>query len=272
VNAEGIKKSLQWRLIAGKGKDDSKNNTGDGINVPIIALFLMIEKLGNNKVKIGARPCLSLLKLQEFKEVFKQFNIECFTDDLGSHTALFPRELGPNYQKLPQIIKDIHDVQDEVKAAGKAEIHRGKNIFADMAGWCFHLPPSGSDVPVKVCFKKEGEGEILSRNFNGKVFSSAFTPAAGDGMMTERFGPFKFLLYLDCHEKGIDFNLKKIWVFGWLPIPLFFGPKITAYERAAGPIYHFDVEITLPIIGRIIHYRGTLKMMAEREDILQIPE
>ena len=49
---------------------------------------------------------------------------------------------------------------------------------------------------------------------------------------------------------------------GWsafgVPLPLAFAPTSRAREWEADGRFHFDVPTALPLIGRIVHYRGWL--------------
>ena len=49
------------------------------------------------------------------------------------------------------------------------------------------------------------------------------------------------------------------WRLGPLPLPRALGPSTVAHEEIdAGGRFVFDVEIRLPVVGRIAHYRGWL--------------
>jgi hypothetical protein len=48
-------------------------------------------------------------------------------------------------------------------------------------------------------------------------------------------------------------------LFGW-PLPDFLRPRSHASETVgADGQFHFDVPIALPLIGTIVHYKGSLK-------------
>lgn len=57
---------------------------------------------------------------------------------------------------------------------------------------------------------------------------------------------------------GLAMHLTRWSVFG-LRLPLFLAPRIAAREYEADGRFHFDVRLTFPLIGGIVHYTGWLK-------------
>ena len=43
-----------------------------------------------------------------------------------------------------------------------------------------------------------------------------------------------------------------------VPLPRIFWPRVEAFESGEGGVYRFHVEIGLPLIGRLVRYRGSL--------------
>ena len=75
-------------------------------------------------------------------------------------------------------------------------------------------------------------------------------------------GPFHFRLRLVGSPDGIDLVPEAV-SFRGLTLPLWILPAITATERASADGKHlFDVRVSLPPFGRLVHYRGWLKPVA----------
>lgn len=163
-----------------------------------------------------------------------------------------------SYDLLPPEIKAMHHVQNALIAKGSVDITRGASCIAKLTAKCFGFPNEGNNIPAVVTFSKTPKGERLTRNYNGESFTSYFYDYPEPGHMIERFGPFWFLIKCLCNEQGIDMIIQKFWLWKIIPLPLCLAPKIDATERAVDGKYLFDVDIRLPLIGRIIHYRGWL--------------
>lgn len=52
-------------------------------------------------------------------------------------------------------------------------------------------------------------------------------------------------------------ELRRWTAFG-IPLPLFLGPRVEAFETAEGEDFLFDVAVAMPIAGPVVHYRGKL--------------
>jgi hypothetical protein len=48
------------------------------------------------------------------------------------------------------------------------------------------------------------------------------------------------------------------WSLVGIPLPLSWGPRSTAIESIQDGLFRFDVEISHPLTGLIVHYVGTL--------------
>jgi hypothetical protein len=76
--------------------------------------------------------------------------------------------------------------------------------------------------------------------------------------LVENFGPLDFHFRLDAGASGIKMHLAH-WTFLGLPLPLFLAPRSVAREWEEAGRFHFDVPISLPLIGRVVHYKGWLE-------------
>lgn len=153
----------------------------------------------------------------------------------------------------------MHDLKADMTANGIAEIERGRSLPARIAAALFGFPKAGQDVPVTVRFRIADGRETWQPTFAGRTFSSIQSEGTGrfDGLLAERFGPLTFGLALVVDDAKLWLVVRR-WTFLGLPLPLALSPGSRAHESAEGGRFHFDVEITLPLIGLIVRYRGWL--------------
>jgi Domain of unknown function (DUF4166) len=116
-------------------------------------------------------------------------------------------------------------------------------------------------VPVSVLVEQTQDGERWLRRYPGREMKSFMShPARGTRSLEERFGPFSFRMKISGREDGLDMHMVSARM-GPLPLPKFMTPKIKATERTNPKGEHlFDVSISLPLIGRIVHYAGWLTL------------
>ena len=77
-------------------------------------------------------------------------------------------------------------------------------------------------------------------------------------MLIERFGILDFALALVAENGRLSLIPRRWSVFG-IPLPKFLLPNGESFETQRDGAFHFNVEIALPLIGRIVAYKGRLR-------------
>lgn len=172
---------------------------------------------------------------------------------------LYRRLLGDDYDRLPQPIRSMHDIGQRLEAHGVADIRRGNNPISRLIASILRFPAEGRGVPVHIALERDGEREIWRRDFAGSKLTTIQEPGTGraDGLLVERFGPIAFLIRLVA--TGDELRLEPVTArFLGCPLPRWLLPIANAYEQTVGGRFVFDVDIALPVLGPLIHYRGHL--------------
>ncbi len=253
-DAGGGKAVRSWHLVA----------EGDvGPFIPSIGAALIVRKmLAGTRPAPGARAATHDLSLAEFERAFAGLGIVTGMRDDTAEPLLYKRVLGAAWNALPEQIRAMHE--GELVARGEATVERGTNPLARLIGAIIGFPRAGTRVPLRVRFTAEGDEEVWTRTFAGKSFSSRQFEGRGRHahLLCERFGPLNFPMALELVDGELDLVLRGWTAFG-IPMPAFLGPRVTAFENVddAGR-FHFHSDISLPLIGRIVHYRGWLVVHA----------
>ena len=77
-------------------------------------------------------------------------------------------------------------------------------------------------------------------------------------MLVERFGILRFTLALVQKDQRL-YLITRRWTCLGVPFPLWIGPKSDSYESVENGKFHFNVKISYPLIGLIVHYHGWLE-------------
>ena len=77
-------------------------------------------------------------------------------------------------------------------------------------------------------------------------------------LLVERFGPLAFGMALVVEGPKLSLKLCRWTAFG-IPLPMWLCPRSTAFESVEDGRFHFDVDISHPLTGPIVRYRGWLK-------------
>ena len=175
-------------------------------------------------------------------------------------TPLYQRLLGDRYTVLPPEVQALHDVRGTLVAEGRATVRRGRGLGGLLAA-VLSLPPAGADLPVRVTFTADGDREIWTRRFGGRVFRSV--QWIEDGCVVERL-PLGGLLVFRVHAApdALTLELVAVRAFG-IPLTGLLRPEVLGEERVVDGRFQFHVRVRLRGIGFVVAYKGTLVPVAE---------
>jgi hypothetical protein len=172
----------------------------------------------------------------------------------------FERLLGADLERLPAPVRRVHSLRAPLATSGRAEITAASGLPARSICWFAGLPRPGCDVDVSVTFAPtETGGEHWKRTFADRSYASTMNAGAGRdwGFLIEHFGVFDLRFQLSPSPEGLAWSL-----VGWrclrIPLPRWSVPQIKCVESADGERYTFDIDVTFPLIGWLMRYRGWL--------------
>jgi hypothetical protein len=169
---------------------------------------------------------------------------------------LYRRLLGPRFDELPPRVAELHDVTSISVWRGRADVERGRSLLSRLVATLFALPPAGRDQALEVTFTPDGGTELWARRFGDAVFRSLQYERRG--LLRERVGPSTFVFALATSADGLALKLEGVRFLG-LPLPGFLAPTVATFESEREGRYHFQVEASLPLLGRIVRYEGWLE-------------
>ena len=243
-------KMVRWSL---------KVERGDGPYVPVIPAAATIWALARGQAVTGARPAIGLLHIDDLKPWFDGLAITLKTSAFKKEVPLYARVMGESFAALPEITRRLHRGRPAITAEGEAAVVGAKSAAGRLIAKLFGFPGEASRVPVRVLIESRDGREYWTRFFNDKPMRSVMQ-RAGNGVIEESFGPIAIRLVLVGRPDGLDM-VRSTGRLGPIPLPSFLLPTIKAEERTEGGRRHrFDVEIGLPLIGRLVAYRGYLDL------------
>ena len=244
--AEGQPVERRWTLIA----DD-----GDGPEIPTLAIAPLAARILAGKEPAGARDAGEALELEDFAPAFDQLAISCAREEIAQPPPLYHRMMGPTFERLPPAVRAMHAVVRDGGASGEAEVTGAANPVGALIARIVGFPRAGR-YPLHVAFAEHDGVERWTREFGITRFISELSEA--NGRLAERFGPARFYFDLPADETGLTMVMRR-WSLLGLPLSLSLAPRSLAREWEEDGSFHFDVPIALPLIGRLVHYRGVLR-------------
>lgn len=195
--------------------------------------------------------------------------------ETASPAPLFQKALGAGFDDLPAPVRALHTVDGRHVWSGEARVTRGTSRLAGLLCRIIGFPPAADRTPVSVTIERRGEWEVWRRDFGGRLFETVLGPSGspGSGLVRERFGPLAFDIQLKQERGALAFPVSRSY-FLRMPLPGWLLPVSDTREHADGGRFHFDVQISLPGAGMLVHYQGWLMPQAEtaaQPETVQVP-
>jgi len=259
VRVEGMSKGgdaieRSWHLLA---------EGDDGPLIPSMAAEAIIRRRLSSGARPdpGARAATGAVTLADYERLFARRTIHTGIRraDRMRTAPLYQRILGSAWDALPAPIRIMHTVNGTLVAEGRGSVERGAGPLARLIGNLFRFPQAADDVPVTVTFTERDHTEVWERRFGDERFASIQSQGAGrsDWLVSERFGAFTVDLALVVEDRRLRLIVRR-WRLLGLPLPLCLAPMGDAFEFVEDGRFRFHVEITHPLTGRIVRYRGWL--------------
>lgn len=169
-------------------------------------------------------------------------------------SPLFAVLLGPAFAALPGPVRALHAAQGRRRYAGAVEVDRGPGLLSRLVAFATHLPPAGSG-PLCVEIEASPQQEHWTRFIGGRAMPSRLW-REGD-VLCERLGVATFGFRLEVVDDAIAWRVVRVRIFG-VSLPSRWFTGVGARESAEDGRYRFDVWASLPVVGRLVHYRGWL--------------
>jgi saccharopine dehydrogenase-like NADP-dependent oxidoreductase len=251
LNTLGQWTEATWSLLAREGK---------GLNVPGLPVVAAVSMLLENRFSAGARVVCGEIPLGALDAEFAHHNVTTDINVVTPQGSIFDGALSAaDFAKLPKVIAAFHSSAAYPIWRGEARIVRSRNVISRCVGALIGLPPASLNADVMVTVERNADGkERWTRRFNGKDFHSTMN-SGPDNSFWERFGWLNFKLKLRVEDGKLIYPIAKARCCG-IPMPRFLLPKTQAFETVDEQgRFVFDVLITLPFVGLLVHYRGWLE-------------
>lgn len=231
---------------------------GHGPKTPVQPAVILLDKLIAGRVTPGARPALAAFTRAEAEAQLTTIHAEFERRDCDL-TPIFAQALGGDFNTLPGPVQSLHSPAHVARFTGWAEVATATTLLGKIAATVGRFPLKEGQVPAKVEIVADGQSETWTRSMGGKLFQSVlrYDPLHG---MTEQFGPLVFSLDLAVKDGALHFPVTTGRAFGLIPIPRILMPVSETSETVdAQGRFQFDVRLSLPLGGLIVHYKGYLE-------------
>lgn len=251
VDGAGRAARAVWRLTA---------EPGEGPVTPSLPALAAIRAIAAGQVAPGARACAGVLSLEAITDEMAPHGLA--TETVVERGAIYARAIGPAFDALPPAIRALHETPGRSLWRGRATTDGASGPLAALAARIVGFPGAQADCPAEISIQADGDRSVWRRRIGGRAFSSVLSRPRSGGRVSERFGPLSMDLTLMPEDGRLIYRVDG-WRLGPLPLPRALGPSTRAHEEVdADGRFVFDVEISAPLVGRLVRYRGWLEHMA----------
>jgi hypothetical protein len=172
--------------------------------------------------------------------------------------TLYQRAFGPSFQELHPVLRDFHGNPNGGNGQGPFDVIAGDRWYHKVIARIMGFPPPGTDIPLtlKVTTFPDGS-EQWTRHFRDLVMHTR--QYIKRGQLHERAGAVCMALTPASENQGMTLTSHRVWFLG-IPLPRFLSPHVHAVVVPQSDGWRVQVTITLPFIGQLLSYQGTITM------------
>ncbi|MGN2253975.1 DUF4166 domain-containing protein [Frateuria sp. GZRe12] len=171
---------------------------------------------------------------------------------------LFPALLGEQWHALAPPVRRMHGNAPRVRAIGQADVAGATHLPARLLRRVLGLPAPGLAQPMEVCIERHPGHEIWIRRFAHRRMRSRLSRAPQGDRLHERLGPVTLHFELRRAGDAIDWQFCGGSLLG-LPLPRAWFGSVFSQSGAHQGRYCFHIDTRLPLLGRLVAYRGWLE-------------
>lgn len=247
VDSEGRAVRAVWRLVA---------EPGEGPVTPSLPALATIRAIAAGRIEAGARPCAGALALEDIEAEMAPHGLA--TETVIERGATYARAIGAAFEALPSAIRELHETPGRSVWRGEATTQGAAGPLAALVACIVGFPGARARCPAEVTIEADGDRSAWRRRIGGRTFASVLSRPSEGGRVCERFGPVEMDLRLTPDGDRLVYRVEG-WRLGPVTLPRELAPRTTAHEEVdADGRFVFDVEISLPLVGRLVRYRGWL--------------
>lgn len=169
--------------------------------------------------------------------------------------------MGTEFSELPTAVQRFHRLSGRHALAGWVQTQAPTNPLAKLIAWCLGSPRQAASGPIRLELDASRDAETWTRHFPSQCMRSQLRKRGP--FIEEKLGAARLLFSLRAAPGLLTMELKGMGFLG-VPCPDWFLPSIMAKEWGEDDRLHFQVCVTLPVIGLLAHYQGHLTLTSDR--------
>jgi hypothetical protein len=174
-----------------------------------------------------------------------------------SELTLFEAVMGARFAGLAPTLQRFHRLSGSHVLEGVVETWPPDTAIGRALAWCLGSPRRAATGTIRFELQATPTVETWTRHFPARTMRSRL--ALVDGRVVERMGLARLTFALDEADGQLRMRLERM-SFGGIPCPAWLRPRLVAEEMGEGDCLHFHIEAAVIFIGRVVGYRGWLRV------------
>lgn len=174
------------------------------------------------------------------------------------YSGLFAGMLGVEWAELPESVRHLHGGHSS-RARGSARVDGDMHWRAKLVRAIARLPPPMDAVDLALEIRVHAAGESWRRRFGQRPMRTELRASERHaGALEERLGPARLTFAFEVVDARLHWIAREVRVLGiTLPLRWFRGMRASCGEEQGR--YAFDIDVRLPLAGRLVAYSGWLE-------------
>ena len=181
---------------------------------------------------------------------------------MSPELPLYRQVLGADFDRLAPMVRTFHGRQGRAVYSGKTEVQGPQTVGAKLLALLLGTPRQSGKGPIRVELLATPQEEHWTHIFFGSTMAS--TLSVIDGKLVEHLGAAKLCFTLAAEDGNLRMGLAGMSFLG-IPCPRWLMPRIVAEESEQLGRFCFNVEAHVPLVGRVVSYRGFLEPANEED-------
>ena len=174
--------------------------------------------------------------------------------------SLYRQVMGEDFLQLHPALQRFHSLSGAHVLRGEVRMQAPRTWLARQLARLLGLPLKATDGAIRFQLDAGPERETWTRHFPSGPMTSTLTRRRQ--CIVEHLGAARLTFRLMPTSGRLSMQLTRLHFFG-VPCPRRMLPTIRAEECGEGDLVHFDVSATLPWLGLVSGYCGTLRVPKE---------
>jgi len=189
--------------------------------------------------------------------MFEAYFLLSLLAEFMTSSTLYQRLLGNDFDRLPDVLRQFHSQPQGGCATGRVTVKRHAGWLREAAANLLQLPAAGEDMALRLHVIPQDNTERWIRHFNQQRLET-LQWQEGE-FLIEKAGPLQLAFKVAADEEGMTFRMHhQCHTARKVLFPAGLVMRVNAQTQGVEDYWKLEVNISAPLLGEIVTYRGEI--------------